>query len=134
MLSVMAALSNIDGAVYQARSSSLAAREPVRELVADPAANRSATRFKLSRNVEIARQVGNQVCDQGTRDNFLAGKGQIPLRYPARELVRELVSDQLRPAAKRSATMFELSRHVEIARTCRKPGLRPARVADQLAS
>ena len=55
----------------QLASSSLACRRPARELVA--AANWSATKFELSRHVEIAR-----TC----------------LR-PARELIRELVYDLL---------------------------------------
>jgi len=42
-----------------------------------------------------------------------------------------------RPAANRSATMFELSRHVEIARTCLRQvrnhaGLRPSRELDSV--
>ena len=50
--------------------------------------NQSATRFKLSRHVEISRtclrQVGNQVCDLNSVMEF----SQRPAREQARELVR----------------------------------------------
>jgi len=74
-------------------------------------------------------------------------KGQIPLHYPVADQVADLDADLRvrvagrsdagrKPATNRSATRFELSWHVEIARTCLRPafdskesqaGRRPAR-------
>jgi len=57
--------------------------------------NRSATRFELSRHVDIARtclqQVGNQVCDLDSVMEFSLNRSQTarePAREPARELER----------------------------------------------
>ena len=80
---------------------------------------------------------------------MLFDKGQIPLRYPVADQVAELVADLRvrvacvsqagrkllkKPAANRSTINFELSRHVEIARTCLRPAFDPKSrelVADQ---